>query len=158
VPAKPAPPLGIRSAGAADIDARVLYRILRLRSEVFVVEQDCAFLDLDGRDLEPATIHLWFDADPDAPTVLACARLLAEPDGSSTIGRIVTLPSWRSRGLAARMIEHALSLADGPFGLKAQSQLGPYYAQFGFAPTGPDFLEDGIWHTPMRRAGKTSKT
>jgi ElaA protein len=141
----------IRAAGATAIDAHSLYRILRLRSEVFVVEQDCAFLDLDGRDLEEGTTHLWIDGDPAEPTVMACARVLAEPNGESTIGRIVTHPDHRSRGLAERLIHHALSLSEGPFLLKAQTHLGAYYARFGFARAGPDFIEDGISHTPMRR-------
>ena len=134
------------------MDATTLYRILRLRSEVFVVEQDCVFLDLDGRDLEAATTHLWIDDDPAAPTVRACARLLAEPGGATTIGRIVTHPSSRATGLAGALIHHALGMAEGPFLMKAQSRLMGYYARFGFEPDGPEFLEDGILHTPLRRS------
>jgi len=142
----------IHTAAATELDAATLYRILRLRSEVFVVEQNCAFLDLDGRDLDTTTTHLWIDDDPAAPTVLACARVLAEPDGATTIGRIVTHPSSRAVGLAGALIRHALTLAEGPFLMKAQTRLVPYYASFGFVPIGTDFLEDGILHTPMRRA------
>ena len=58
----------------AEIEPRTLYGILRLRAEVFVVEQACAYLDLDGRDLEPATRQLWIEAE--AGAVIATARVL----------------------------------------------------------------------------------
>jgi ElaA protein len=141
----------VRRALAADLDLTTLYRILRLRQDVFVIEQDCPYLDIDGRDLEPATVHLWIDEDPASETVTSCARVLAEPDGTTVIGRIVTAAAARGQGHATRLMEAALGLGPGPFDLKAQSRLAGWYAGFGFAPCGPEFVEDGIPHTPMRR-------
>jgi len=89
----------IRGAGFDELDARTLYRILRLRAEVFVVEQDCPYLDPDGRDAEPGTLHLWVDPDPGAPTVAAALRVVVEPDGSRRIGRVVTAPDHRRAGV-----------------------------------------------------------
>jgi ElaA protein len=131
-----------------DIDPAVAYEILRLRSEVFVVEQACVFLDIDGRDLEPSCRQLWLE-DGDGH-VVAAARILDEGDHRE-IGRIVTRPDARGRGLAAELIRHALARSAGPWTMKAQSRLVGYYATFGFEPDGDEFDEDGILHTPLRR-------
>ena len=141
----------IHQAGAPDIDNRSLYRILRLRQEVFVVEQDCPFIDLDGRDLEATTVHLWVDEDAEAPSVTACLRILAEPGGGTQLGRIVTAPAARGRGIGGELIERALSLTGPPWVLKAQARLAGWYEAFGFRIDGPEFIEDGIPHVPMRR-------
>ena len=100
----------IRGAGFDELDARTLYRILRLRAEVFVVEQDCPYLDPDGRDAEPGTLHLWVDPDPGAPTVAAALRVVVEPDGSRRIGRVVTAPDHRGQGLAGMLLDRAVEL------------------------------------------------
>ena len=143
----------IRGAGFDELDARTLYRILRLRAEVFVVEQDCPYLDPDGRDAEPGTLHLWVDPDPGAPTVAAALRVVVEPDGSRRIGRVVTAPDHRGRGLAGTLLDRALALVPAGSGvvLDAQARLEPWYAERGFTRVGEEFLEDGIAHVPMRR-------
>jgi ElaA protein len=137
----------LHDAVLAAIPPATLYGILRLRAEVFVVEQDCVYLDPDGRDLEPVCRHLWIEVDG---AVLAAARILDDGDERS-IGRIVTAPSARGQGLAARLIEHALAHSEGPWTMQAQSQLVSYYAGFGFEVDGDEFDDDGILHTPMRR-------
>ncbi len=120
--------------------------MLCLRAEVFVVEQDCPYQDPDGRDLEPGVHHLWTDG-PDA-----YLRILDEGAGVHRIGRVVTAPAARGRGLAAALMTRALELVgDGPVVLDAQAQLEGWYARFGFTTAGPAFLEDGIPHVPMRR-------
>jgi ElaA protein len=140
--------LTLHRATAAEIGAGDLYAILKLRSEVFVVEQACAYLDPDGRDLEPATVHLWFtDA---AGRVAACVRVLAEPTGGSSIGRVVTHPAHRGHHVAGRLIDEALAFAPEPVVLKAQSHLVHIYGRHGFVPDGAEFVEDDIPHTPMR--------
>lgn len=146
----------IRVARFDQLDARTLYRILRLRVEVFAVEQHCAYNDLDGHDLDPTTLHLWIDLEPSAPRVSATARLRVAPDGSWELGRVVTDPSRRGRRLAGSIIDRALELvpAGAAVVLKAQSRLEPWYATWGFATTGPEFLEDGIAHVPMRREAR----
>lgn len=129
-----------------ELKAPALYGILKLRAEVFVVEQDCAYLDPDGRDLEPSTRHLW--VEDEAGVVVAALRVLQEAEGSS-IGRVVTSPSHRSRGLAAQLVEQALGEATRPVRINAQSHLVDWYARFGFEVAGGEFVEDGIPHTPM---------
>jgi ElaA protein len=142
----------IQAAGPASVPPTVLYRILRLRCEVFVVEQACAYLDLDGRDLEPATVHVWADPDPAAETVAAALRVLAEPGDGRRIGRVATAPGWRRKGLAAALMDHALGLCgDAPVVLDAQAHLAGWYERLGFERSGAEFVEDGIPHVPMRR-------
>ncbi|MFI5041675.1 MAG: hypothetical protein ACHQNA_07480 [Acidimicrobiales bacterium] len=90
----------VRSVSFAQLDSATLYRILRLRAEVFVVEQACVFNDLDGRDIEADAVHLWVDPHPGAPTVSAALRLLVQPDGGRKLSRIDTAPAARGTGNA----------------------------------------------------------
>jgi ElaA protein len=145
---RPPTHLELREASGPQISAADLYAVLCLRSDVFVVEQRCAYLDPDGRDLDPDTTHLWFEA-PGA-TVASYLRIIAEPGGGHRIGRVVTAPDQRGRRLAARLLQHALALLDGPVVLHAQSHLVGMYERHGFAVDGPEYLDDGILHTPMR--------
>ena len=140
----------IRSAAFAELDTATLYAILQLRCDVFVVEQRCAYRDLDGRDTEPTARHLWL-AD-DAGVVRAYLRTLDEGLGVTRIGRVVTAPDARGRGLADRLVRHAIGCAPGAVVADAQAQLQDWYARRGFAVDGPRFFEDGIAHVPMRRA------
>lgn len=139
--------VAIRTAGFDELDPRTLYAILRLRAEVFVVEQASPYLDPDGRDLEPSTRHCWV-ASPAG--IDAYLRLLVEPGGERRIGRVVTAPAARGRSLADALVRHALALAAGPVVLDAQTYLVGWYGRLGFAPDGPEFVEDGIAHVPMR--------
>jgi ElaA protein len=144
----PAPDVTVHDAHLSSIDPVTLYRILALRTDVFVVEQNCAYPELDGRDLEQSTRLVWAERDA---AVLATLRLLVESDGTARIGRVATSSAARGRGLAAMLMERALELAAGrPVVLHAQSYLVDWYARFGFVRTGPDFDDDGIAHAPMR--------
>jgi ElaA protein len=135
----------------ADLDGATLYALLRLRSSVFVVEQGCAYPDLDGRDLEPDTRHFWLADDDGRP--LAYLRLLAEADGSVRIGRVCTAAEARRDGLARQLVTAALDLIGSvPSTLDAQKYVADFYAELGFIPAGPEYLEDGIAHLPMRRS------
>jgi ElaA protein len=136
----------IRTATGGTLDAATLYGILRLRAQVFVVEQACPYLDPDGRDLDPGTRHCWVEHEG---AVVAYLRLLAEP-GAHRIGRVATAPEARGRGYAAALVRHAVVLAGLPVVLDAQSHLAGWYAALGFERSGPDFVADGIPHTPMR--------
>lgn len=134
-----------------DLDTRTLYELLRLRVDVFVVEQKCAYPELDGRDTEPATRHVWLSRDG-AP--VAYLRILAEPGGVARIGRVVVAPDARGGGAAGRLMDAALDeIGDRPSVLDAQAYLVRFYERYGFVATGPEFLEDGIPHVPMARAG-----
>ncbi len=137
-----------RSTGDT-IDAASLYALLRLRSEVFVVEQACPYLDPDGRDLDPATVHLWLTRDD---VVIGYLRLLT--DGARRrIGRVCTARSSRGTGVAGSLMRAAVAeIGDAPSVLDAQSHLTAFYATFGYEPAGEEFVEDGIPHVPMRRA------
>lgn len=135
------------AAFASELDVATLYAILRLRSEVFVVEQECAYLDLDGRDLEPGTRLVWIEQDG---AVVATLRMMDEPDGAARIGRVVVTPRMRGRGLADDLIAEALRLAgDRSVVIDAQSYLVTWYGRLGFEVSGDTYLEDGILHTPM---------
>ncbi|WP_209560218.1 GNAT family N-acetyltransferase [Frigoribacterium sp. PvP032] len=153
----------IRISSVAQIDPLRLYDLLRLRVDVFVVEQECAYPELDGRDVEPDAVMLWAEEDDE---VLATVRLLVDHadggdddsvddggDDALRIGRVATAPAARGRGLAADLMRLALERADGRLvRLDAQAHLEGWYARFGFAVDGPGFLEDGIPHVPMSRA------
>ena len=149
-----------------------LYGILQLRSQVFVVEQSCVFLDQDGVDTLPQTLHAFF---PDEARTMqdthgaevgrsfapkAYARMLPPdfPDGPAfepgarSIGRVVTNPEIRGGGWGRRLIgEFVTAHAHRLLTLNAQTHLEAFYESFGFSPNGPRFLEDGIEHTPMSR-------
>ncbi|WJK44097.1 GNAT family N-acetyltransferase [Solwaraspora sp. WMMA2056] len=154
-----------------------LYQLLKLRVDVFVVEQECAYPELDGRDLEPQTRQLWLAR---AGALVACLRLLTEPDtdqagpdtdqagpdtdqaGPDTdqagggrvrrIGRVAVAAHERGRGHADRLLDAALAIAgDQPCVLDAQAHLTALYARHGFVVAGPEYVEDGIPHVPMRR-------
>jgi ElaA protein len=139
---------GVRWSRLAELTPVELYALLRLRVDVFVVEQACAYPDLDGRDAEPDAWHAWIEGDDGGP--VATLRVLREPDGTHRIGRVVTAPAARGRGLAGALVRDALARVDGTVVLHAQSHLAGWYAGFGFVPDGPDYVEDGIPHTPMR--------
>lgn len=143
-----------RSAPTAEVPPLVLYALLRLRVDVFVVEQECAYPELDGRDVEPTAVQFWAAEDD---RVLATLRLLHDPEGRGEdrrIGRVATAAGARGRGLAGELIERALARCEArTVRLDAQSHLAGWYGRFGFAPDGPEFLEDGIPHVPMIRRG-----
>ncbi|MGY1737996.1 GNAT family N-acetyltransferase [Geodermatophilus sp. SYSU D00684] len=138
----------LRTAPFAELTAFEVYALCRLRVDVFVVEQECPYPELDGRDTEPATRHLWFEEDGE---VLATIRVL--DDGATrAIGRVATAATARGRGLAARLVEAGIELCDGaPITLGAQAHLQGWYERFGFRLSGPGYVEDGIPHVPMRR-------
>lgn len=133
-----------------ELDPHRLYALLRLRSDVFVVEQRCAYPDLDGRDHEPDAEHLWLD---DEEGLAGCVRLLHEDGDRWSIGRVVTRPDARSRGVAATLLRAGLArlreLGCRRVDLGAQAHLADWYAAFGFAVSGPPYVEDGIPHVPM---------
>jgi ElaA protein len=137
-----------------DLTTAVLYALLRLRIDVFVVEQHCAYPDLDGRDIEPGTWHVWFE-DDDVP--VAYLRILEQPDGAARIGRVCVAAGARGAGLARALMSRALDVI-GPREcvLDAQAHLTGFYAGLGFEPTGPEYDDDGIPHVPMRGYGSAT--
>lgn len=131
-----------------------LYQLLRLRSEVFVVEQRCVYLDPDG--LDDRVWHLAGRADDGA--LHAYARLLPPSlgEGAARIGRVITAPAARGGGLGRVLMQQALShcarLWPGvAIELGAQAHLRDFYGSFGFMPISEVYDEDGIPHIDMRR-------
>ncbi|MEV6815051.1 GNAT family N-acetyltransferase, partial [Micromonospora sp. NPDC051296] len=99
-------------------------------------------------DVEPGTRHLWL-TQGGAP--VAYLRILADPGGVARIGRVVVAPAARGGGYAGRLMAAALAeIGDRPCVLDAQSHLVDFYARHGFTVSGPEYVEDGIPHTPMR--------
>ncbi|HEX6341919.1 GNAT family N-acetyltransferase [Umezawaea sp.] len=142
----------LRRQWAADLTTEQLYAFLRLRSEVFVIEQSSIYRDLDGRDLEPGARHFWLEVDGTSEPV-AYLRLLEEPDGTFRIGRVVTGRVARGRGYSRRLVEAALSeVGTVDCVLDAQTYIVDFYGSFGFVPEGEEFIEDGIPHLRMRRS------
>ena len=131
-----------------------LYQLLRLRSDVFVVEQECVFLDPDGFDLQ--AWHLM--AHDDSGELQAYARLL--PAGvkavEPVIGRVITAAASRGTGLGHALMRRALLECERlwptqAMSLSAQARLQAFYASHGFEPVGKEYIEDGIPHIHMLR-------
>jgi ElaA protein len=142
--------MNVRVLAFDDLDARTAYGVWRLRQDVFVVEQECPYPDLDGRDLEQGTRHVLLQEEGE---VLGYARVLDEGD-VWRIGRVVLARAARGGGRADPLLEAALTACpDRPVVIAAQSPLRAWYERFGFEVDGPEFLDDGIPHQPMRRLG-----
>ena len=134
----------------ASLAPATAYAVWKLRQDVFVVEQQCPYGDLDGRDDEPGTRHVVLRDDD---TVLGYARVLDDDRAVWRIGRVALAPDARGRGLADVVMETALQVCpDRDVVLDAQAPLVGWYESLGFVVSGPEFLDDGIPHLPMRRA------
>ena len=131
-----------------------LYTLLQLRSEVFVVEQSCAFQDMDGYD--EIALHLL--GYTEAGELAAYARLFAPLRlyEQASIGRVVTAPRHRGQGLGRQLLQEALAQCAArfkgrPIKIGAQQYLRAFYESFGFVAEGERYLEDGIPHLHMVR-------
>lgn len=130
------------------LSAAELHAILRLRCQVFVVEQGCAYADVDGMDELGGTTHHWIVVDG----VLAAYARVVRGTRTSRIGRVVTHPDHRGRGLARRLVIHIRDSVSGELTLEAQTPLVEWYRDVGFEVSGPEYVEDGIPHVPMIRS------
>ncbi|AHH20303.1 GNAT family N-acetyltransferase [Nocardia nova] len=144
--------VALKRSWAADLDTATLYKLLKLRVAVFVVEQKCAYPELDGLDLLPETRHFWLDDEGEAICTL---RLLEEHDNgvkSFRIGRLCTTPEARGHGYTTRVLQAAIAEAgSATVRLNAQTYLVDLYTKHGFKPEGVEYELDGIPHVPMRR-------
>ena len=131
-----------------------LYDILQLRNEVFIVEQNCIYQDLDGKDR--SAWHLMAVEDG---KLVAYTRIL--PPGTSyndpSIGRVVTSTLKRRSGLGRELMKRSIDVCEKLFGktsitLSAQMYLQSFYESLGFIITGEEYLEDGIPHIKMSRS------
>ena len=130
----------------------LLYDMLALREAIFVVEQTCAYLELDG--LDKTAEHLLVTRDE---TVVSCLRVLppVKKADQVRIGRVAVSVDWRKRGLAGLMVQSAidkirLDYPSSDICLDAQTYLQKFYLSLGFEICGDEFLEDGIPHIPMQ--------
>jgi ElaA protein len=136
-----------------DLSLHELYAILRLRSEVFVVEQNCVFQDMDNKDQSGYHLMRW-----ENNTLIAYTRLV--PAGVSyefpSIGRVVTSQSARGSGIGKLLMEKSIEELEKLFGkatikIGAQLYLREFYNTFGFKQSGDIYDEDGIDHIEMIR-------
>ncbi|MHA6625951.1 GNAT family N-acetyltransferase [Pseudonocardia sichuanensis] len=142
----------VHRSWAADLLPATLYELLRVRVDVFVVEQACPYAELDGRDLEDGARHFWLGGNGHPEPVLGTVRVLREPGGEFRIGRLCTARTVRGRGLGRQLMEAALAeVGDRPCVLDAQEHLAGFYREFGFSAAGDTYDWDGVTHLPMRR-------
>ena len=134
-----------------DLEPRELYAILQLRSEVFVVEQNCVFQDMDNKDQVSHHLMGW-----QGDKLVAYSRIV--PAGISyvefSIGRIVSSPAVRGQGIGRVLVNKSIQLAyslhgKGVIRIGAQYYLRGFYESFGFCKAGEIYLEDGIEHIEM---------
>jgi len=137
----------------ADLDVYELYEILKLRNEVFVVEQNCVFQDADSKD--PYCYHLmgFVNNELGSYARIVPARV-SYPQIS--IGRVITKRTYRKTGLGKALMDKAIAECDRLFGpqvikIGAQVYLKHFYQSFGFQQSGEPYLEDGIPHIEMTR-------
>jgi ElaA protein len=142
-----------------ELGSALLYRILSARNAVFVVEQQCPYQDIDGRD--PLSLHLVAQSRDEAnqPRIAAYLRLL--PPGlaydEASIGRVITAASHRGTGLGRELLARAVAIAevqwpDAALRIGAQAHLEAFYGSFGFVKASEPYDEDGILHIEMVRA------
>lgn len=135
-----------------ELSNKELYDILQLRSRVFVVEQECAYQDIDGFDREGCH-HLYLS---DGGAIAAYTRLLA-PDTTYTqasIGRVVTNPEFRQKGLGKELMKRSIAevqrlYPEHDIKIGAQCYLNRFYTELGFEVMGDKYMEDGIEHVHM---------
>ena len=133
-----------------NINITQLYDLMALRVEIFVVEQDCSYQDLDYKD-QAAQHFLCYEND----ILISCARVLFDKEkGSMSLGRVVTKNSHRGQGLAKQLMLKMLNYLkaeheDEIITISAQCYLEKFYQSFGFKSVGEEYLEDGLPHIKM---------
>ncbi len=143
---------------AGELDVATLYDVLVLRSAVFIVEQNCVYLDPDGLDLLEGTRHLIGSETTRNGAIAAYARILAPDDARPTprIGRVIVSGETRGQQLGRRLMERTLACCEKHWPgraieLGAQAHLAGFYGSLGFQAMGEPYDEDGIMHVWMRR-------
>lgn len=150
-------------ATLVELSAPQLHDLLKLRFDVFVVEQQCIYPELDGQDALPGTRHLFGLVNcQDAPAstrqaVVAAARILASDDTRAVrIGRIVVAKAYRGTALSRTLMDRVMASCDKHYPdsvieLSAQVGVDGLYAEYGFKIVSADYFDDGIAHRDMRR-------
>lgn len=145
-----------------ELDSALLYRVLAARNAVFIVEQNCPYQDVDGKD--PASLHLIAQARDaqQQPQIAAYLRLL--PPGVSyaeaSLGRVISSAAFRGTGVGRELLARAIAIAEtqwpqSALRIGAQAYLEKFYGSFGFVTVGEPYDEDGIAHIEMLRPAST---
>lgn len=137
----------------SELTVHELYDLLQLRQLVFAVEQNCVYLDLDGKD----AYGLHCLGKNEQQQLVAYTRLLpmdVSYPGYLSIGRVVTSPQARGGGLGRKLMEYSIAQLEAHFGqqpikIGAQTYLLDFYKSLGFETEGEPYLEDGIEHVEM---------
>ena len=133
-----------------ELSTAEFHDIIQLRLAVFVVEQDCVYQDLDGKDR--TELHIIGRNEEDA--IVATARILHENSKKVIIGRVVVEKKFRKYGLGKELMEQSISDIIRLYGniqinIAAQKYLLNFYSSLGFVSSGKEYLEDGIPHVEM---------
>jgi len=141
----------------SELSLEELYSVLKLRTDVFFVEQRIDEEELDNRDQEPSTEHLWI---ADAAGTAVYLRVLVDAsashlDARHSFGRVVVRSDRRGEGLAQALVARVMEqYGHEPMLLHAQEYIAPLYAKYGFEAFGESYIEAGIPHISMYRAGR----
>ncbi|MEE6075407.1 GNAT family N-acetyltransferase [Avibacterium paragallinarum] len=132
----------------AELSTAELFAIYQVRTAVFVVEQQCAYQEVDHWD--QSAVHFWQEFDG---KICAYCRIIPQTDGIH-IGRVLVAQQARGKGLAKELVQQALDYcqqhwATEPVLIQAQTYLQNFYRTLGFQPTSAEYLEDGIPHLDM---------
>jgi ElaA protein len=140
--------------GFSELTLEQLYGLLQLRVDVFVVEQNCPYPELDGKDKHPQTRHLL--GQDELGNIVAYSRVLAPSISypQASIGRVAVAKSARGHGAANQLMQAAIAIAkqhwpDDNIQIGAQDYLRQFYQQHGFVVNSDVYLEDGIEHLDM---------
>ena len=137
-----------------DLTAKELYKIIQLRNEVFVIEQDCIYQDCDGKDLVCG--HLWATVDGE---VAAYSRIVTKGfsyGNEPSIGRVISNQKFRRFGFGKQLMKNSIQVIENQFKtsairISAQAYLKEFYSSFGFEQVSDEYLEDDIPHIEMLR-------
>ena len=135
----------------SELNLQELYALLRMRSEIFVVEQECIYLDLDGKDTDALHVLGWKGTE-----LCGYCRVFRPGDyfKEASIGRVAVSSQFRGNGYGARLMEFTIQaiekeMGDCPIAISAQAYLQRFYEELGFQPEGELYKEDGIPHIRM---------
>lgn len=135
-----------------DLTSAQIEDVLALRQQVFIIEQQCFYEDIDREDHKAR--HLLYYDDMDLAAYLRIFDAGVKYAGEASIGRIVVAPKYRRTGLGPKLIRKGIELCEGtPVRIEAQSALTSYYNQLGFKEEGNIYLVDGINHIQMIYSG-----
>lgn len=135
-----------------DLSLNELYDMMNLRQEVFVVEQDCPYIDADYKDQKSIHVNAYFNEKLIAHTRIVYPGVSYQ---EASIGRVVSHPKFRGTGLGKELMLKSIEALEQNFGsscrISAQTYLIKFYKQFGFEISSEEYLEDDLPHIQMLR-------